>query len=425
LRTYESVELNGSKLSLEALSKRIGVSTSTLSRLWSAKSGVDRKTLHLLFSTFNLTLTEEDIQQVATELSPLSKGPNFEACNQTIDNSGPVLYPTGPLPADSPRYVHRSGVEDRVFQEVVQPGSFLRISGPDGYGKTSLLYRLQRYVRSLSFADVVVNIQQVDQDILSDPSDFLKWLCAFISFQLSIQNTITESWDPLLGCKLNTSLYIQNHVLTQIEYPLFLAIDSLEFIFSYPKTAQTILPLLRSWYEEAQQDTTWQRLRLAVFYSTECYLPFDINQSPFNVGMPIRLDSFDQAEMQSLLNLDSIRLNEQDLADLLLLTGGNPLLANLALYHLRKGLTTDELLDMSNDLGGVYHTFLQKMLAQVANCQEWTALIKQMLANHEPIYLDPIIAYKLEGIGLIKQVKQGRWYFSCELYRLFFQTYLD
>lgn len=179
LRAYESVELNGSKLSLEALSQNIGVSTSTLSRLWSAKTGVDRKTLHLLFSTFNLTLMESDVQQVDTEYHPSSKGPNLEASNQAIENSDPVLYPTGPLPADSPRYVHRSGVEDRVYQEVVQPGSFLRISGPDGYGKTSLLCRLQRYVQSLGFADIVVNIGQVDQDILSDPSEFLALLTSW------------------------------------------------------------------------------------------------------------------------------------------------------------------------------------------------------------------------------------------------------
>ena len=60
------------------------------------------------------------------------------------------------------------------------------------------------------------------------------------------------------------------------------------------------LPLLRSWYEEGKRLPIWQKLRLIVVHSTEIYVPLQLNQSPFNVGLPIQLDDFNLEEVQQL-----------------------------------------------------------------------------------------------------------------------------
>ncbi|MGB3639576.1 MAG: hypothetical protein WBA39_18670 [Rivularia sp. (in: cyanobacteria)] len=53
-------ENDGRRFSQEELSNRIGVSTNTLSRLWSLKTGLDSRSVKLCFSAFDLELIDSD-----------------------------------------------------------------------------------------------------------------------------------------------------------------------------------------------------------------------------------------------------------------------------------------------------------------------------------------------------------------------------
>ena len=44
----------------------------------------------------------------------------------------------------------------------------------------------------------------------------------------------------------------------------------------------------------------WDQLRLVIVYSQESYEPKDINQSPFNVGVPIELGPWTVEEVKDL-----------------------------------------------------------------------------------------------------------------------------
>ena len=267
IHAVEGQENKGKQLTAEELSDRTGISTSTLSRLWSGKLGVDRRTLHLLFCTFKLDLIESDLQQVAEEGEDNSWGSGMDSSAATPQ----LRYPSGPVPVDSHLYISRPGVDDRAFQEILQPGCVIRIKAPSGFGKSSLVLRLVHHANQLRYATAAIDLQQADTKTLADTDAFLRWFCVVLSLKLKLDSDIDQYWDDLLGSKLSTTLYVRESILTQIHCPLLLVINEVERIFEYHDTAKNLLPLLRSLHEESQHDPVWKRLRLVVAYSTDAY----------------------------------------------------------------------------------------------------------------------------------------------------------
>lgn len=420
IRVVECADNQGRQFTAEELSDRTGISTSTLSRLWGAKTGVDRRSLRLLFNAFNIDMLESDIQQVSEEVEDnLSRSEidSFPASKQ-------IRYPSGPVAVDSNLYVSRSGVDDRTFQEILQPGCVIRIKAPSGFGKTSLVLRILHYANQLGYATVAIDLQQADSETLANTHTFLQWFCKVISLKLKLDSNIDQYWDDLLGSKLSTTLFMRESILAQLDEPLVLVINEVERIFEYYDTAKNLLPLLRSWHEEAQQDPVWKKLRLVVAYSTDAYLPLDINQSPFNIGLPVPLPEFNIEQVESLASVyGAIDNEEKNCKSVLSLTGGNPSLVAISLYHLQQGMSLNELLESACTLKGIYHNHLQRVLAQINKNSQWVDCLKLLAKGETAIAIDSILAYKLEGMGLIKPNPKG-WQLSCELYRAFFQAYL-
>jgi hypothetical protein len=99
---------------------------------------------------------------------------------------------------------------------------------------------------------------------------------------------------------VSCTTYFQAYLLEQIDSPLALALDEVDRIFQYPAIAKDFFPLLRTWHEEAKNLEMWQQLRVVVAHSTEVYIPLKINQSPFNVGLPVELLEWNQKQVQDL-----------------------------------------------------------------------------------------------------------------------------
>lgn len=416
IQRIEEQENQGRRFLTEDLSDRTGISTSTLSRLWAARSGVDRRTLQLVFSAFQLDLKDSDIQQISEDIEESI----FHTSTQRSSEISQIPYPSSVVPLGSNRYLHRSGVDDLAFAEILQPGSVIRIKAPSGFGKTSLLLRLLNYVQQQGYATASIDLRQSDTETLAAPQAFLRWFCTALSYKLNLDIQLEQYWDDLLGHNLSTTLYLREAILPHLNRPLVLALNEVDRVFEYPQTAKNLLPLLRSWHEEAQHDDVWKQLRLVVVYSTDVYLPLEINQSPFNIGLPLTLPEFTPQDVWALAPFYSVSLSEAECTRLTTLIGGNPALVGLALYHLHQGMTLDNLLQTATTLAGIYRNHLQRLLAQVKANPQWVEQL-QRLTQAYTITLDPILAYKLEGMGLIKPTLGG-WQFSCELYRTYFQT---
>lgn len=344
-----------------------------------------------------------------------------QAKSLEIDQDALPCYPSGSVPLDSPFYLQRPLVEEQVEREIRKPGALIRIKAPKEMGKTSLMLRILDYANQHQYHTVSLNLEQADQSILSDLNQFLRWLCANISRQLGRKPMLDEYWDEDMGSKISSTLYLQDYILESIDTPLVLALDEVNQVFEHSQVAKDFLPLLRSWYEEAKKMPIWQKLRIIVIHSTEIYVPLQLNQSPFNVGLPIQLEDFNLAEVQQLAQ--RYGLNWQDGVQgrqLMSMVGGHPALVSLALYHLsRQEITMSQLLETAPTAMGIYSHHLQRHWATLERQPELAQAIDLVFKATEPVVLDPIIAYKLSSMGVIKQLGD-KAIAGCELYRQYF-----
>ena len=361
---------------------------------------------------------------VATQAIPETKPAKqeLEVNPAKVSQYTSPCYPSGSVPLDSPFYLKRSSFEEQVYQEIKKPGALIRIKAPREMGKTSLLLRVLDYANSLGYHTISLNLEQVDQAILSDLNQFLRWLCANIAHQLQRKPLLDEYWDEDFGSKISCTLYFQDYLLESINTPLILALDEVNQIIEHPQVAKDFLPLLRSWYEEAKRLPIWKKLRLLVVHSTEIYVPLELNQSPFNVGLPIKLDNFSQEEVQQLAQRYGLDWGDGgEVKELMAMVGGHPALIHLALYHLSQGeITRSQLLETAPTATGIYRNHLQRHWATLEKQPELVQALDRVLNATEPVVLDPILTHKLSSIGLVK-VAGDRAIAGCELYRQFFR----
>ena len=354
--------------------------------------------------------------QTAPKTTPWQQHPTDFSPDANQDAS--PCYPSGSVPLGSPFYLECSSMEEQVYQEIRKPGSLIRIKAPREMGKTSLMLRILDYANSLGYQTVSLNLEQVDQAILNDLNQFLRWLCTNIARQLKLKPQLDDYWDEDLGTKISSTLYLQDYLLEQIDTSLVLALDEVSQIFEHPQVAKDFLTLLRSWYEEAKRLPVWQKLRLIVVHSTEIYVPLQLNQSPFNVGLPVQIDDFNLEEVQQLAQRYGLDWADREEArQLMSMVGGHPALVNLALYHLsRREITLSQLLETAPTATGIYSHHLQRHWATLKKQPELAQALDTVLNATEPVTLDPILTHKLSSMGLIKQLGD-RAIAGCELYR--------
>lgn len=326
-------------------------------------------------------------------------------------------YPNGSVPVNSLFYIQNPAIEAQVYQEIRKPGALVRIKAPREMGKTSLLLRALHDAGQQGYHTVSLNMEQIDLAILSDLNRFLRWLCANIALQLQLEPKLDEYWDEDIGSKVSCSMYLRSYVLEQIDSPLILALDEVNQMFEHPQVAKDVLPMLRSWHEEAKRLPVWQKLRLMVVHSTEIYVPLQLNQSPFNVGLPVQLDNFSIEQVQQLAQRYKLNWTDgQEASQLMALVGGHPALVHIALYHLSRGEVMGQLLQSAHTSTGIYRHHLQRHWATLQQQPQLAIALHAVIRATEPVLLEPIVAYKLSSMGLIK-LEHNKATLSCQLYR--------
>jgi diguanylate cyclase (GGDEF)-like protein len=339
-------------------------------------------------------------------------------------------FPGSPVPIDSPFYIERSPVETMAYTEITKPGSLLRIKAPCKTGKTSLMLRLINYGKVQGYATVIINFDQAEKEIFVSLDKFLRWFCANVSMQLELPLKLDDYWDEDFGSKISATLYWQGYLLEQIKKPILLCLNRVHHVFEYPNIAQDFLPLLRSWHEEGKHLDQWLKLRLVVIHSTEIYIPLNLHQSPFNVGLPLKLPPFNFEQVQELaLKHNFLWATEdkgkQELQLLLEMVGGQPYLIRLAFYAIANHqISLAELLREAPTINGIYKDHLRSLLDTLKQHPALEIAFQKIITtNLDQHNLDAITAYQLENMGLI-EIKGDHVQPSCMLYRLYFQNQL-
>ena len=340
-----------------------------------------------------------------------------------------LVFPDGQVPLNSDFYIERPPSETQAYKEVLHPGALIVIKSPLNMGKTSLMTRILAQGRSQSCHTVSLNFQLAEASILSDLDKFLRWLMANITLQLGMKSEIDQYWDRDLGAKISCTNYFQQYILEQLDSPLILALDEVNHLFDYPEIAQEFLPMIRFWHEEANHAAVWQQLRIIVVNSTDAYIPLDIDQSPFNLGLPLTLSEFNLEQVQELAHRHQFLLEvtnlEQSLSSLMEMVGGYPYLIRLAFYALStQKITFQQLLAEAPTPSGIYRNHLQSYCLRITKYPELVSVFRQVVDADSPVQISSLAAYKLESMGLTK-LAANKVIPSCQLYRLYFRDHLD
>lgn len=377
-----------------------------------------RTLLEAYATNYYATQTLDNCQHAANQSDISSKFTDSINAVRLIAEGAPH-YPSGSVPIGSPYYIERQPLEELASSEIRKPGALVRIKAPQEMGKTSLLLRILEDAHRHGYRTTSLNLQQIDHPILSNLNRFLRWLCANVSHQLNLESKLDDYWDEDIGGKVSCTLYFQDYILRNINEPFVLALDEVNQLFEYPQVAKDVLPLFRSWYEEAKRLHHWGKLRLVVIHSTEIYVPLQLKQSPFNVGLPIQLEGFSLEQIQQLAKCYGFdwEKGEPQVQQLMDFVGGHPALVHITLYYLSQRQTTfEQLLETANTTSGIYNYHLQRHWANLEEQPELLLALNSVMSSSEPVSLEPIITYRLSSMGLIKQAN-NKILPGCELYR--------
>jgi transcriptional regulator with XRE-family HTH domain len=331
-------------------------------------------------------------------------------------------HPSGQVPLDSPFYIKRFPIEERCYEQIHKPGSLIRIKAPRQMGKTSLLARIIDKSHSQGDCTAILDFQLAAQEIFVNSDKFLRWFCASVGLALNIPNKLSDYWDlaEIVGSSMACKAYFEEYLLPIINKPLTLGLDEVDKVFEYPEIYRDFFGLLRALHEEGKRREIWKKLRLVVVHSTEVYVPLDINQSPFNVGLSVELPEFNYQQVLDLSQKYQLHWDETEVEQLMMLVGGHPFLVRLALYHVaNKNFTLTQILQNPTSSSSIYADHLRRQSLILTQQPELADAMKD-IATNKNVKLPTVTKFKLQSIGLVKLEGDGVVP-RCNLYKQYLQ----
>ena len=384
---------------------------------------VGNKLWHKLSKALGEKITKKNFKEAlrrAYEAEP-SQSLHANPPLQTLPTAANVQFPEGSVALDSPFYIEHSSIDALCGETVVKPGSLIQIKAPDMMGKTSLMTRILARASAENYHAVYLDLSAVDRGILTNLDKFLRWLCLMVSRQLKLENKLNEYWDTdILGSNDNCTVYFEEYLLAATANPLLLGLGEVDRLFPYTEVVEDFLGMLRSWHEKAKISDIWKKLRLVMAHSTEVYIPLDMNQSPFNAGVPVELLEFDSQQIYDLARLHGLDWNEKELRELISAIGGHPYLIRLAMYEVSCGnISLDSLLENAASESGIYISHLRRHLEILQHNPALALALKKVVNSAEPVELDSMQIYKLHSMGIVR--RQNNYVIPrCNLYREYF-----
>ena len=370
-------------------------------------------------------IPESSTPVLKKRLNALPDFSNLEAASiQTLKAVVPE-NPEGQVPLDSDFYVERPPLEADCYEMILKPGALIRIKAPRQMGKTSLMTRILSYAKQHSYQSVSLNFQSVDAELLSSLDLFLQWLCASVTYELNLPDKLGDYWKGVLGSKNKCTNYFGRYLLPEINKSIVLGLDEVDEVFKHPTIAADFFGLLRAWHERSKNESAWKQLRLVIVHSKEVYIPLNINQSPFNVGLAIELPHLNFVQVQDLAQRHGLNWTIEQIEELMTLVGGNPYLLRVAMYQIaRERMTLSDLKQVAPTEEGPYSDHLRRHLRNLEDDSLLLAAVKQVVTGNTPVTLGSVEAFKLRSMGLVKF--QGNQVMpTCDLYRLYFRDRLE
>lgn len=335
---------------------------------------------------------------------------------------GSLPYETGTLQLDSPFYVERPA--DRILRELMaEEGVTVAIRGPRQVGKSSLLARAHAACREGGHRIVYLNFQLIPDAHLASAETLFRYLARKLARELGTERGPMDYWDEFLGAQDSVTDFLEGEVLGRGPVSLFL--DEVDRVFDFGDYSNAFFATLRAWHERRAVNSAWCSLGLFLAHSTDPNLwienPY---QSPFNVGLRLRLEDFTLGEVQELAGRHGERWRGEDTVHRIgQLVGGHPYLVRLCLYCLTSDRASlDELERAALDDHGPFGDHLRHFMWHLQRSERLTDVLRRIL--REGRCEDEDAFQRLRSAGLIRGTTREDVAVRCRLYETYLERHL-
>ncbi len=331
---------------------------------------------------------------------------------------------TGAMPPDSVFYIQRRADRDAQAQ-LASPEPTVIIKGYRKSGKSSLLKRLHHDAQARGYRSAYLDLQSLSHACFASSEQLLRELAYTITDELNSSTDPDDVWLERRSAMRNVTRFIEMTVLAASDVPVQLIFDEADRVFSFPDCRTDFFAMLRFWHNRRASHEAWRKCHLVIAHSTDPALWIsDLNQSPFNVGLPMTLDDFDEEQTAELNVLYGTPLRHaEDINRLTEWVGGHPYLVRLALYLLAtepSSLTELEHTAMHQD--GPFASHLYAYLRSLIENADLKIAMQQILVNGT---CDNEIDFqRLWSTGLIRGVTRQAASVRCRLYHDYFRSRL-
>jgi len=333
-----------------------------------------------------------------------------------------LVAPGGAVKLRSKFYIER-GADDQVKREVLKSGTTTTIRAPRQMGKSSLLVRGVHHARENRRKIVYLDFQLIDPEHMQTLDTFLRYFAEMMVRRLCLNPARVEKlWRGSLGAKDKLTYLLEDYILPGAEAPIVLAMDEVERLLQTSFHTE-FFGMLRAWHNSRAINDLWDLLNMVMVISTEPYLLIDdIHQSPFNVGLMLPLDDFDEAQVRDLNHRHGAPLTDDEIPRLMTLLNGHPYLTRKALYTLVvKRMTWAELTEIAATEDSPFSGHLHRYLWLLRDKLELTNAMKSII--RDGACSDVALFYRLYRAGLVKG-SDRTCACRCQLYETYLQERL-
>jgi hypothetical protein len=368
------------------------------------------------------------IDTVETEIFSRTIAPAISVIDSTSHSTieisrFPLEAPEGSVPLNSIFYIERLPQETYCKTEIAKPHALIRLKAPRQMGKTSIMMRLLHQAEQQGDRVVYLNLEQVMDKAWENADLFLKWFCAGVAMktQHKFQKEEYASLTSMVGSTLGTQEYFESYLLPDLAAPLTIGLDDVDRLFDAPHLYSNFFSLLRSLHEAGKRTEILSKLRLVISHAAEVYIPLDINQSPFNVGVSVEVNEFERNQVELLAAKHQLNWTSTEIDSLMGVIGGHPFLVRIAMFEVASQKT-----DLSNLIRNAftnnsifYHRHLARIETTLYNQPDLLMAMASIIHSGQGTLLSPSLRGKLESLGLVKF--QGESIVPrCDLYQQYF-----
>ncbi|MFN6486485.1 MULTISPECIES: AAA-like domain-containing protein [unclassified Nostoc] len=261
----------------------------------------------------------------------------------------------GSLHSDDPSYVVRQA--DEQLYTSLKGGDFCYVFNSRQMGKSSLLQRISRRLKSEGYKCIYLDVTQLG----SEDTTSAQWykgiiVSMFYALNLAEHVNFKQWWDMQTGLSPIQKLH---HFVEEVLLPnvksdcetegtkgIFIFIDEIDSLLSLNFPVNDFFAWIRHCYNQQAHDPNFQRLGFALFgVASPSDLIADKRRTPFNIGTAIELYGFRLDEASPLLDglKEAISQPEIVLQEVIYWTGGQPFLTQkLCQLVLQAALKTSE-----------------------------------------------------------------------------------